>query len=234
MMWRTRIKPTNIPLYQHSLKPTPVWNPKVMLRDCTTSPSISHVHSDLHPSLPLPPSLVPSTSSFPRVFASCDYKRRLLYLDRLMSLGLFSTKVFETYNVTVLFKLLYTLENFSYEDLGLKKHHYKELKLLLVRFLQLRSSFQSKQLYLNKDLLITIFTSPSLDKVGLNSILKSPEVMGSLPHFVRRFWKHPLVVWKYVKTLGQKAFNYGEIGRRLSEQTKLTILIKESQSLHFK
>ena len=45
-----------------------------------------------------------------RVFAYRDYKRRLVFLDRLMSSGKFSYKVFDMYNVKILFKLLYTLE----------------------------------------------------------------------------------------------------------------------------
>ena len=79
-------------------------------------------------------------------------------------------------------------------------------------------------LALNKDLLITIFTSPDLDKIGLNSILRSPEVLNALPPCARKIWNHPKVVFKYVKTLGQKAFNYVDLGRNISERAKMAIL----------
>eukprot|EP00250_Pteridium_aquilinum_P015210 c22449_g1_i1 orf=194-904(+) len=156
-----------------------------------------------------------------------NYKRRLGFLDNLMKQGKFSFHIFDKYNVKILFKLLYTLENISFTNLEISKSHSTELKTLLGKFLKSKCSIPNHPLVLRKDLLITIFTSPDLDKIGLSSILKSPEVMEALPPCVRKVWSHPLVAFKYVKTLGQKAFNYSDIGRNLKEHNKTAILRTE-------
>ena len=224
MMWRIHPKSGNISYVQHSHISTSVWKPKGVRIGYHNSQEVLHLDGNMQSEPPLSLTSVPSTSRVSRVFASRDYQRRLFYLDSLMSQGHFSLKIFERYNPKILFRLLDTLENSPAKDLNLSDRHYIQLKLLLNRFLRQKANFQSKELYQNKELLITIFTSPSLDKVGLTSILRSLEVMNTFPHYMRRIWKHPLVAWKYVKTLGQKAFNYGEVGKKLSERTKLTIL----------
>jgi hypothetical protein len=159
-----------------------------------------------------------------RIFAYRDYKRRLMFLDRIMMSGNFSIRIFDMYNIKNLFKLLYTLENFSFEDLEISRSHSIQLRLLIGKFLKSKCTLPNVPLALNKDLLITIFTSPDLDKIGLNSILRSPEVLNALPPCARKIWNHPKVVFKYVKTLGQKAFNYVDLGRNISEHAKMAIL----------
>ena len=142
--------------------------------------------------------------SFLSLFPYRDCKRRLLFLNRILEQGTFNFNIFNHYNIKTLFKLLCTLENFSFQDLEISKSHSLQLKILLEKFLKSSCFFPNKPLHLNKDLLITIFTTPDLDKIGLSSILKSKEVLDSLPPYIRKNWSHPLVTFKYVKTLGQK------------------------------
>ena len=159
-----------------------------------------------------------------RIFAYRDFKRRLKFLDRIMALGKFSVRMLDMYNAKILFKLLYTLENFSFEDLEISRSHSIQLRFLIGKYLKSKYALPTFPSALKKDLLITIFTSPDLDKIGLNSILRSPEVLNALPPCARKIWNHPKVVFKYVKTLGQKAFNYVDMGKNISERAKMAIL----------
>ena len=144
------------------------------------SQEVLHLDGNMQSEPPLSLTSVSSTSRVSRVFASRDYQRILFYLDSLMSQGHFSLNLFVRYNPKILFRLLDTLENSPAKDLNLSDRHHIQLKLLLNHFLRQKASFQSKELYQNKELLITIFTLPSLDKVTLSSISRSPEVRNTL------------------------------------------------------
>lgn len=76
-----------------------------------------------------------------RIAAYKDNKWRLNYVDRIMSLGKFFLYFFEIYNVRVLFKLLYTHEKFSYEDLDTTKSHSTHVVECLIKI------FPSASLY---------------------------------------------------------------------------------------
>jgi len=132
-----------------------------------------------------------------------------------MSQGKFSIVFLSKYNTKNLVRMLLLLSEFSPSDLNLDVGHALQLSKILSNFIKknVSRSFLSSASFLGKDLIIFVFVYSRMDALNISSILNLPCVLDCFPPYVRKFWSPPLVAWKYVKSFGQKFFNYGALGR---------------------